>query len=248
MACYGEFAKVYDELMSDVNYDAWAAFYLAAFSRYGKNVQHIADVACGTGNITTRLARAGLSVIGIDIADNMLRIAQEKARKQGLTIPFVCQNASALSLHKPVDAVVCACDGVNYLLSEEEVQGFFSCARHSLKKDGLLIFDMSTPYKFKHILDGKTYGEDRGHIGYLWQNHVDWVSRLCAMALTVFQQQKEDIYHVFRENHVQRVHEKQEMEKWLTSSGFEILEILGDFIWTPCQETDQRLHIVAKAI
>ena len=46
------------------------------------------DVACGTGNLTLPLARAGASVRGVDIAPNLLEQARERAMAAGLAIEF----------------------------------------------------------------------------------------------------------------------------------------------------------------
>ena len=66
----------------------------------------------------------------------------------------------SLSVHKPVSAITCACDGVNYLLSTEDAQKFFTCANRALKDEGLLLFDISSAYKLEKILGGQTFGED----------------------------------------------------------------------------------------
>lgn len=48
----------------------------------------ILDVGCGTGNFSIKLAQQGCSVIGIDVSDEMLDIAKNKAEKLGLKIQF----------------------------------------------------------------------------------------------------------------------------------------------------------------
>lgn len=138
---YGKFAGLYDPLMKDVDYDRWAE-YIASFLPEGS--LRIADCACGTGEITIRLAKMGYTLTGIDISEDMLRIAAEKARKSALKLPFICQNMAELQLHRPQDAIVCACDGVNYLDSLEQVGRFFSAAYAVLKPNGLLLFDISS--------------------------------------------------------------------------------------------------------
>ena len=110
MLMYGDFAGMYDPLMKDVDYDSWAE-YLLRFM--GAEKLRVTDCACGTGEITLRLARAGHIMTGVDISGDMLRIASEKARRAALKIPFVEQDMRKLALHRPQDAIICACDGVN---------------------------------------------------------------------------------------------------------------------------------------
>lgn len=61
------------------------------------------DCACGTGALTVRLAEKGIAVTGVDISEEMLRIAGENAASQDLQIPFVRQDMAHLSVHKSVE-------------------------------------------------------------------------------------------------------------------------------------------------
>ncbi|MCG6658021.1 class I SAM-dependent methyltransferase [Halomonas campisalis] len=65
------------------------------------------DVACGTGNLAIPAARAGASVTGIDIADNLIEQARSRARAEGLDIRFEVGDAENLALpDASFDAVV----------------------------------------------------------------------------------------------------------------------------------------------
>ena len=48
----------------------------------------VLDVGCGTGNFSIKLAKMGCEVIGIDISEEMLKVAKDKAKKEGLNIKF----------------------------------------------------------------------------------------------------------------------------------------------------------------
>ena len=122
----------------------------------------VLECACGTGSLTVRLARLGYAITGSDLSGDMLMIARQKALDAGLRqLPFVCQDMRKIALHKPVDAIFCACDGVNYLLDGAE--DFFRAAYKALKSGGLLLFDVSSDYKLSSVLAGNTFaatGED----------------------------------------------------------------------------------------
>ena len=77
---YRDFAYVYDELMKDVDYDAWVDFIEKVFQTYQVRPERIVDLACGTGNITSRLASRGYMLTGVDISNEMLGIARENSR------------------------------------------------------------------------------------------------------------------------------------------------------------------------
>ncbi len=243
---YGKFADVYDSLMRDVDYAEWTA-YLTAFLKECGGVHTVLDCACGTGEFAIRLAREGYSVTGIDASEDMLRVAQEKARAQGLTIPFVCQDMRRLALHRPVDAILCACDGVNYLTGMADVRAFFKSAAAALKPGGVLLFDISSRYKLERILGGNMFGEVEEGYAYLWRNRYDEKSRLCEMELTFFIK-RGSLYGRFDERHVQRGHSVRELTEALEFAGFRQISSFAAFTKDPPVTDTERIQFSAIRI
>lgn len=96
---YERFAYVYDELMKDAPYEKWLMILTAKLEQYGIGGRKVLDLACGTGEITVELAQHGFDVSGVDLSDEMLMVANEKAAKLGLSIPFfsrIWQNSKGL--------------------------------------------------------------------------------------------------------------------------------------------------------
>lgn len=56
----------------------------------------VLDVGCGTGGNTLLLAKRGLDVTGIDISEEMLRVARAKTVREGLKVNFLQTDASSL--------------------------------------------------------------------------------------------------------------------------------------------------------
>lgn len=56
----------------------------------------VLDVACGSGNLAIVAARKGADVKGIDIADNLIETAQNRAEAAGLNIKFEQGDAEAM--------------------------------------------------------------------------------------------------------------------------------------------------------
>lgn len=244
MESYGALAAVYDPLMRGVEYGAWAD-YLLSFLKEAGGTPLVAECACGTGELTVRLQRAGCRVTGLDVSETMLALAQEKARKQGLSIPFVRQDMRRLILHRPMDAVIAACDGVNYLASPSDVRAFFAAAYRALRPGGLLLFDVSSRYKLQTVLGCNTFGERAPECVYLWQNRYDDVSRLCEMELTFFVP-RGSLYERFDERHVQRAHSERELRNWLGREGFTGIEAFAAFTREPPSAQAERIQFVAR--
>lgn len=238
---YGKFAGLYDPLMKDVDYDRWAG-YIASFLPEGS--LRIADCACGTGEMTLRLAKLGHTLTGVDISDDMLRVASEKARKAALKIPFICQDMAKLTLHRPQDAIVCACDGVNYLDSIEDAAEFFAAAYNALKPKGMLLFDISSKYKLERVLDCNTFAEDDGERAYIWKNCYDPESRLISMELSFYEKQG-DMYRRFEEKHIQRAHGEDELISAMERAGFDA-KAYSFLTMENTKEDDLRIQFIGR--
>ena len=245
MSAYGAFADLYDALMDDVDYDAWTDYYLSLIRGAKGEVKTLCDCACGTGSMSVRFARRGLRVTGADISGEMLARAQEKARRFGVQAMFVEQDMCALSLPRPVDALVCACDGVNYLLDDERVRAFFRAAHRALKPGGVLAFDISSRAKLRDTLGSGLFGEDRDDVTYLWANRYDERAETVTMDLTFFVREADGRYRRFDETHVQKAHEPKRLCELLAQAGFTGVEVFGDRTLEPPEPGAQRLHIRA---
>ncbi|WP_448522507.1 class I SAM-dependent methyltransferase [Pseudothermotoga sp.] len=97
---------------------------------------YVLDVGCGTGNFSIKLAKLGVKVVGIDISEEMLKIARKKAKRFGLQIEFA--KMDVYSLKFPSDHF----DGVFSMASFEfirEPKRAFDEMMRVLKPSGLLL-------------------------------------------------------------------------------------------------------------
>lgn len=245
MRAYQAFAGLYDALMDDVDYDAWAGYYLALIGRMGVTPRTLCDCACGTGAMSVRFARQGMRVTGVDLSVDMLELARLKAMQYGVQAMFVCQDMCVLALPRPVDALVCACDGVNYLLDDDRLRAFFAHARQALKPSGALAFDISSAYKLRQTLGNNFFGEDRGDIAYLWSNRFDEAAETVTMDLTFFTREADGRYRRFDELHVQKAHEPEHLLALLAECGFSGAQVFGDRHFNFPGKDEARIHIAA---
>ena len=244
---YDAFATVYDHLMDDVDYDSWAEHYLALIDAKQVDPSYrLVECACGTGNLSIRLAKALPMVAGIDSASAMLRRAEEKARMAGVNLMLARQDMRNLTLSRPVDAVLCTCDGVNYLTQPDDTRRFFFAAYRALKPGGVFCFDVSSVYKLKEVLGNGFQGEERDGVAFLWQNRWDEQASIVQMDVTFFVREEGGLYRRFREVHRQRAHALQELEAWLQQAGFDDIAFFGEFEMRPPREKDRRIHVRAR--
>ncbi|MBR0369028.1 MAG: class I SAM-dependent methyltransferase [Clostridia bacterium] len=245
MAAYSGLAGLYDRLMDDVDYPAWAEYYLKLLETAGVAPKRLCDCACGTGAMSVQFALRGIRVTGADISREMLEQAQARARQSGVNAMFVEQDMCALALPRRVDALVCACDGVNYLLDDDRLNRFFARAYDSIRPGGALAFDISSAHKLERVLGNNFFGEERDDVAYLWSNRFDATKRTVTMDLTFFVREKGDLYRRFTEVHVQKAHEAAHIAALLEQNGFSDVRIYGDKTFDAPEPDESRIHFVA---
>lgn len=144
------------------------------------NREQVLDVACGTGDFSIEALRHGVKrVVGVDISENMLAVAREKARDKGLEdrLEFLYGDSEQLTFpDEDFDAVTVAFGVRNF---EHLECGLREMCR-VLKPGGrVVILEFSTPdrfpmkqlyrFYFKCILPrvGGLISGDRGAYEYL---------------------------------------------------------------------------------
>ena len=75
---YGPLAQVYDLFTQDVDYDALYAYLRSLLASVDARPASVLDLACGTGSMSLRFAADGYRVVGADLSEEMLTVAQDK--------------------------------------------------------------------------------------------------------------------------------------------------------------------------
>ena len=246
MQSYDALSAVYDLFADDFDHPKWAEYYRALLRRAGVEANSLVDAGCGTGLMTVELARAGARVVGVDVSEGMLRAAAERLRREGVRAMLAHEDMCLLSVPRPVDAVICACDGVNYLLSAERARAFFRAARAAIRPGGALAFDRSSRYKLEHVLGNGFFGEERDEAAYLWQNRLDEKRHILRMDITFFVRETDGRYRRFEEEHEQRAHSAAELTAWLEAESFQNVEVFGNQTFDPPGAEEERLHFLAR--
>lgn len=178
-AMFDSIAPTYDKLNHLLSLNIDKIWRKRAVERIIENrPQKVLDIACGTGDSTIALAKAGVPVvIGLDISEGMLKVAEEKVADLGYDIRFQVGDALNIPFESDsVDGVMIAFGVRNF----EDREGSLKEILRVLKPGGkLLILELSVPqskvleffYKlyFLHILPfiGKLLSGDKSAYTYL---------------------------------------------------------------------------------
>ena len=226
---YEFLAQIYDALMKEVDYEAWTEYNLELILAQGEKPLNILELGCGTGNITVELLEKGYEVVGIDISEEMLEIAEEKTEEYGDKIILIEQDITALDFDiYEIDTVIAANDTFNYILEKEKIRQLLAYLYPRLKNGGQLVFDISSKYKLRHTLGGNTFGESFENMAYLWENYYDEALEQVFMEINIFEKQGE-LYERLTESHVQKAYEMNEIEAMLKEAGYRNIRIYSDF-------------------
>ena len=237
--CYKGFARMYDRFMLDAPYTVWVDYIdrvLKSVLR-GKDSPIVLDLACGTGSITIPLSKMGYDMIGVDQSADMLLCAQDKAMEQGLSILFLMQDMRELDLYGTVDAAVCVCDGMNYILEEEELGEVFRRVSLFTSPGGVFIFDMNTDHKFRE-LGSASFTETAEGFSYQWDNSYDDVSMINRYDVTFLDLESRE---VFSETHFQRAYPAEVVKRLLVEAGFERVEMFKGYSDEPFTSDTSRI-------
>jgi cyclopropane fatty-acyl-phospholipid synthase-like methyltransferase len=98
------------------------------------------DLACGAGLYSIALARADMDVVGVDLSERLLEIAEGQARRAGISAEFVLAPMQALpeTAAGPFDLAVCMGNSVPHLLGEADLAAFFGGVAWRLASGGWL--------------------------------------------------------------------------------------------------------------
>lgn len=105
-----------------------------------KNI-YVLELACGTGRITIPLLSAGVHVTGLDLSNEMLQIARQKAETLGVAVELVHADACEFSLKRKFDAIFMAYNSIS-LIPNGRIYDLVNQVRTHLVPGGMFIFDL----------------------------------------------------------------------------------------------------------
>jgi cyclopropane fatty-acyl-phospholipid synthase-like methyltransferase len=244
---YRRFAYIYDELMKDVPYDQWVKLVQQVTQRYDIPGRDLLDIGCGSGELAIRLVQEGWNVTGVDLSEDMLIVAQEKAAKFGITLPLFQQDMRELDGLGTYDVITIFCDSINYLATEQDVQQTFQHVYRHLKLNGWFIFDVHSIYKIMQIFMNESFTWNGDKISYIWNCFPGEAPNSVEHELTFFVlDEATGLYERFDEVHVQRTFSILTYEKWLEHAGFHIEAIVADESFEPVSDTTERVFFICQ--
>ena len=226
----------------------------------------VVDLGCGTGKLTELLASRGYDMIGIDLSEDMLAIAQQRKIEAGSSTLYTLQDMRDFELFGAAGAMVSAGDSINYLLQEEDLEAMFRCVERGLLPGGVFVFDFKTIHLYRDEIGDSTIAKNRDDCAFIWDNYYDPETCINEYDLTIFVSKeglevfpddypypyddpgkKEGaLFHRFRETHFQRGYEPDQLRRAAESAGLTWIAAQDAETGEEITETTERAMAVVR--
>lgn len=196
--------------------------------------------------MTELLAESGYDMIGVDNSEEMLGEAMEKRAESGHEILYLEQDMREFELYGTVRAVVSVCDCMNYITEEDDLLTVFKLVNNYLDPDGIFIFDMNTPYKYREMLGNTTIAENREEGSFIWENEFDEETGINVYDLTLFLPREDGLYERDEEIHYQKAYDPERVRELLEKAGLIPLAVYDAYTKDAPKPDSGRLTFVAR--
>lgn len=238
---YKDFAYIYDKLMYDLDYEKIYKFIMWVLDNKSLEPTNILEMAVGTGNLTEKLVK-DFKVDGFDLSDDMLSVCQNKINSKNLNL--FKQNMVGFKAPRNYDAIFCVGDSLNYILDKGDVSKALESAFKYLNKDGILVCDFNTVYKFKSIPPVTV--DEVEDIFYVWENIFDENNKVNTYAVNFFVEYDFNKYERFYEEHRERAYSVDEIKNILSEIGFKDIEFYDDYEDKGINDNTSRYTVIAR--
>lgn len=238
---YNEFAYFYDEFNGEADYEALYAQVKARLDAHGITSGILADLGCGTGELTLMLAQAGYDMIGIDQSEEMLCVVRDKAEQLGLSggLLLLQQDLCALDLYGTIRGAVSTFDTLNHI---PDLDKAIANAAFFMEKGGVFLFDMNTPYKHQAVLGENVFTFEEEDARCVWRNHYDPDARRVTITVDIDYQETGEHFH---EEFFEYTYTLEEITAALEKNGFTLESVCDGESFGPLTEESERYFFCA---
>jgi hypothetical protein len=135
---------------------------------------------------------------------------------------------------------------MNYITDYDDLVQVFRLVNNYLDPDGVFIFDLNTPYKYREILGEQTIAENRDEGSFIWENYFDEETQINEYDLTLFIREEDGRYQKFEETHYQRAYELEEVRRAIEEAGMEFITAYEAFTHDAPKADSERIYVIAR--
>ena len=230
MSTFKYYAEYYNLLYANKDYAEETNFIDKIIKKNAPSAKTILNIGCGTGNHDFLLAKLGYCITGVDLSEDMLKVANQNrnGKKNSIDNPFFIKgDIRDIKLDKQFDVITALFHVVSYLPTNQDVSRAFKTVKEHLKPGGIFIFDVwygpavlacKPEVRFKRMENEKiSVSRVAEPVIYPEANIVD-------VNYTVFVKEKSTAsYEEFKETHKMRYFFTPELNNFLTEKKMSVL-------------------------
>lgn len=231
MTVFNQYARYYDALYKDKDYQAESDYVAATIREYAPDSRAVLELGCGTGSHAFLLANAGFDCHGVDLSEEMIKAAKMKAKEQNEKIQsrltFNVGDARTYETSRRFDAVVSLFHVFSYQNTNEDLACSFKTALKHLVPGGILIADYWFGPAVLHQKPGpriKRLEDRHGRIIRLADPHTHITKNLVDVKYEIiFVDEASKSIESLTETHTMRYFFVPELEYFASTLGFELI-------------------------
>ena len=241
---YNEFAYFYDELNGEADYDALYTYIKGQLDAHGVADGILADLGCGTGDLTLMLTQAGYDMIGVDQSEEMLAVLREKADELGVSdrLLLLRQDILDLDLFGTIRGAVSTFDTYNHIGPAPRFERAIARAAFFMEEGGVFLFDLNTPYKHRQVLADNKFVLEGPDAVCRWKNTCAPQGDRVDISIEI---RYLDTGEVFREQFSEYTYEAAYVERVLEANGFRLAALCDGETFGPLRPDSQRYIFTA---
>ncbi len=250
-------AELYDVSVPD--WDGEMDFYRTFACQVQDRRQSVLEVACGTGRVTTRLAREGVKIVGVDLDEEMLKVARTKSNDLS-NLRWMRGDMRSFDLGEEFGLIIVPGHSFQFMCTPEDQVKALETFKHHLTPGGTLIIhinrdDVEWLGDLVHSIGGKfepVCEVRHPQTNCLMRKFNAWTYEQFTQTAAVVTRWKE----MGEDGSVLNIWEQQpkllhcvfpfEMEHLLARTGFVDCVVYGDFFKNPLKENSPDMIWVAR--
>jgi len=211
------------------------------------------ELGVGTARVAIQLAKAGITIVGVDSSIHMLRVAREKLTKESTAVRkrviLKRGNMRNFKFNQSFPFIYIPASTFDHNVTVEDQKRTLQCIHRHLEKNGIFAFDLEQvppgkPEKSWWI-DRKEIGNRKMVVRSIFTRR-DVIRRRCSLDL---------FFDVYKDGKLlERYHEygevaiisKDEIVRLLEETEFKVVGVYGDFDKSEYRKTSSRIVLVTK--
>lgn len=201
----------------------------------------ILDLCCGCGRHSVELKRRGYDVIGLDLSEELLKMACSRASECNIDIDFIRCDMREIPYENYFDLIVNFFTSFGYFETDEENKKVLFAISKALKPGGKFLMDYMNPdYVVKNLVD-RDEKEISGGLKAIQERWIDHLKKRINKKITLIKDGEKSFF-----NESVRMYSLQEMKKMIGEAGLKLIKVYGNFIGSEYGQDSPRMVLIGE--